>query len=52
MPVMESMHTLSTGMNLSYPYLWDVGRTFQKMRSCSLMLCSRYEEDNIWDMFF
>lgn len=51
MPVMEQ-HTIETetlGMNLSYPYLWEMEDASEN-GELSLMLCSRYEEDNIWDM--
>ncbi|MFG6345745.1 MAG: prolyl oligopeptidase family serine peptidase [Lachnospiraceae bacterium] len=49
MPVMEQHTIEALGMNLSYPYLWDV-EDISENEELSLMLCSRYEEDNIWDM--
>jgi dienelactone hydrolase len=48
-PVMEQHTIEALGMNLSYPYLWDV-EDISENEELSLMLCSRYEEDNIWDM--
>lgn len=49
MPVMEQHTIEAMGMNLSYPYLWDM-EDISEDGELSFMLCSRYEEDNIWDM--
>ncbi len=49
MPVMEQHTIEALGMTLSYPYLWYV-EDISESEELSLMLCSRYEEDNIWDM--
>lgn len=49
MPVMEQHTIEALGMNLSYPYLWDM-EDISEDGELSFMLCSRYEEDNIWDM--
>lgn len=49
MPVMEQHTIEALGMTLLYPYLWYV-EDISESEELSLMLCSRYEEDNIWDM--
>lgn len=49
MPVMEQHTIEELGMNISYPYLWKM-EDVSENEEISLMLCSRYEDDNIWDM--
>lgn len=49
MPVMEQ-HTIEVlGMNISYPYLWDLTEDSAE-DMLSFRLNSRYDDDNIWDM--
>ena len=49
MPVMEQHTIEALGMNISYPYLWDLTEVSAES-TLSFMLNSRYEDNNIWDM--
>lgn len=49
MPVMEQHTIEALGMNISYPYLWDLTEDSAE-DMLSFCLNSRYDDDNIWDM--
>lgn len=49
MPVMEQHTIEELGMNISYPYLWNLEDVSEEGNP-SYMLYSRYEDNNIWDM--
>lgn len=49
MPVMEQHTIEELGMNISYPYLWNL-ENISEEGNPSYMLYSRYEDNNIWDM--
>lgn len=49
MPVMEQHIIEELGMNISYPYLWNL-ENISEEGNPSYMLYCRYEDNNIWDM--
>ena len=47
MPVMEQHIIEELGMNISYPYLWNL-ENISEEGNPSYMLYCRYEDNNIW----